>query len=75
MNFDEYLNKGIDAFNCEEYEIAAAIFLGYILSKKDSPTIDIPPTLTMPYSNPYGVTTTFYNNNGDPVEVKYSNHT
>lgn len=73
MTFDEYLNKGIDAFECGDYEIAATIFLGYILGQKNSIVINNPPT--MPYSDPFDTTKIICNNNGDPVKIKYSDHT
>lgn len=70
MTFDEYLNKGIDAFECGDYEIAATIFLGYILGQKNSIVINNPPM--MPYLNPCDTTKT---NNGGPVKITYSDHT
>ena len=71
MTFDEYFNKGIDAFECGDYEIAATIFLGYILGQKNSVVINNPPM--MPYLNhPFDTTKT---NNGDPVKITYSDHT
>lgn len=74
MTFDEYFNKGIDAFECGDYEIAATIFLGYIYSwAKNSIVINNPPTI--PYSDPFDTTKIICNNNGDPVKIKYSDHT
>lgn len=73
MTFDEYLNKGIDAFECGDYEIAATIFLGYILGQKNSIVINDPPM--MPYSDPFGITRIIRDNNGDPVKITYSDHT
>lgn len=73
MTFDEYLNKGIDAFECGDYEIAATIFLGYILGQKNSIVINDPPM--MPYSDPFEITRIIRDNNGDPVKITYSDHT
>lgn len=73
MTFDEYFNKGIDAFECGDYEIAAAIFLGYILGQKNSIVINNPSV--MPYSDPFGTTKIISNNNEDSVKIKYSDHT
>ena len=58
MTFDEYFNKGIDAFECGDYEIAATIFLGYILGQKNSIVINNPST--MPYSDPFDTTKHIY---------------
>lgn len=74
MTFDDYLNKGIDAFECGDYEIASTIFLGYILGQKNSIVINNPPMT--PYLDPFDPTKIIYNNNGDPpVKITYSDHT
>lgn len=73
MTFGEYRDKGIDAFERGDYEIAATIFLGYILGQENSIVINNPPM--MPYSDSFDTTKIIYNNNGDPVKIKYSDHT
>ena len=73
MTFDEYFNKGIDAFECGDYEIAATIFLGYILGQKNSVVINDPHM--MPYSDACEITRIIRDNNGDPVKITYSDHT